>query len=81
MIKKTLGSSNIIIKNIGIILSIGSVGVCIYAGLVVAAIIGLEKANDWAGAYTLSFLLDFFFSQPLNSFMSLSIFKYVMNQN
>ncbi len=62
MIKITLKSTIKVLNIIGVILSIGSVGVCIYAGLVVAAIIGLEKANEWAGAYFLSTLLDCFFT-------------------
>jgi hypothetical protein len=60
LIKFALGSKIKFFKFIGIILSIGSVGICIYAGLIVAALLGLEKANEWAGAYFLSSLLDCF---------------------
>jgi hypothetical protein len=55
LIKFDLDSSNKLFKSIEVILSIG--------GLIVAALIGIEKTiNELVGAYFLSILLDYFLS-------------------
>jgi hypothetical protein len=50
------------VKIVGVILTIGVFGICIYISLVNAALMEEDKINQWGITYALSFLLDIFFS-------------------
>lgn len=58
IIRVLLEAASKLPRIIGMILSIGVIGVCYYLAITRAAIIGHEKANMWAGEYFISYLLD-----------------------
>jgi hypothetical protein len=48
-------------------LVLGFNGICIYIALIKAAILGIEKSNDWAMAYIIGVLQDIFVMQMLKN--------------
>ncbi len=48
--------NTLFLKYIGVFLVIGFNGICIYIALIKAAILGVDKSNDWAVAYIIGVL-------------------------
>ena len=63
------------LKIIGVILFMGGILLSGYVSLAVAALIGVEKSNEWAVSYVTSFVSEFSVIGPLTSFLKINIFK------
>ena len=68
-INKVLLTKNRVTKVLGVIFTIGILGVTFFMTLVNAALLDLDKGNIWGAAYAFSFLLDLFFTQMLVTFI------------
>ena len=49
------------LKPLGIMMTLGLIGFCFFITLTNAALMGVDKSNDWAFSYFNSWLIDSFF--------------------
>lgn len=50
----------VILKPLGVLISLGVLGLCFYISLTNAALMGVDKSNNWAFSYMNSWLIDSF---------------------
>jgi hypothetical protein len=74
IVQKLLAATNKFIVGVGVVLFFAFSLVGLYVCLTVAALLGSERANEWAFNYVTSFLTNFCFSSPVICMAKLFLF-------
>jgi hypothetical protein len=76
IIEKLFTIDNICTKFLGYLLFSSILLVCFYVSFTIAALVGIDKANEWAFNYLTSFSLDFFILNPLLGYILVSLYYF-----
>jgi hypothetical protein len=76
IIEKIFSCESSCLKFFGYLIFSSILLVCYYVSFTIAALIGVEKANEWAVNYSTSFSLDFFVFNPLTGYFLVSLYYF-----
>jgi hypothetical protein len=76
IIEKLFSIKYTIFKLMGYLIFSGALGICMYASLTIAALMGVSESNQWAFNYFSSFSIDFFMINPVVNYVKISLYYF-----